>query len=125
LLLRRGILGKGSTLTVASQPGRTSPVIRGFWILSNVLGVQPPPPPPNVPELPPTGGDSAGNAAVPSMRELLEQHRENPACQGCHRLMDPIGFALENCDAVGTYRTIANGNVRCRCRWCGRCPPRR
>ena len=110
LAIRRGILGKGSVLTVASQPGRTSPVVRGYWTLSNVLGVEPPPPPPNVPELPPVEGDAAGNADLPSMREQLVLHRENPACQGCHQLMDPIGFALESFDAIGRYRETDNGN---------------
>jgi len=111
LAVRQGILGKGSVLTVASQPGRTSPVIRGYWTLSNILGVEPPPPPPNVPELPPRDADAAGNAIQPSMRELMEEHRTNPACQGCHRLMDPIGFALESFDAIGRYRELDNGAV--------------
>jgi len=111
LALRKGILGKGSMLTVASQPGRTSPVIRGYWTLANIIGVEPPPPPPNVPELPPRDYDSAGNSVIPSMRELLEEHRSNPACQGCHNLMDPIGFALESFDAIGGFRTSDNGNA--------------
>jgi hypothetical protein len=109
LALRKGILGKGSMLTVASQPGRTSPVIRGYWTLANIIGVEPPPPPPNVPELPPRDYNDAGNGILPSMRELLEEHRSNPACQGCHRLMDPIGFALESFDAVGRFRATDNG----------------
>lgn len=109
LSVRRGILGKGSTLTVASQPGRTSPVIRGYWTLANLIGVEPPPPPPNVPELPPRDPNAVGNGVQPSMRELLEEHRSNPSCQGCHNLMDPIGFALESFDAVGRFRTTDNG----------------
>lgn len=110
LALRRGILGKGSMLTVASQPGRTSPVMRGYWTLANLIGVEPPPPPPNVPALEAKTGDAAGNGRVPSLREQMEAHRTNPACQGCHRLMDPIGFALESFDAVGRYRTTDGGN---------------
>jgi hypothetical protein len=95
-------------LTVASQPGRTSPVIRGYWTLANLIGVEPPPPPPNVPALEDKVANNAGNGQVPSMRERMEAHRENPACQGCHRLMDPIGFALESFDAVGRFRTMEN-----------------
>jgi hypothetical protein len=110
LAIRRGILGKGSTLTVAAQPGRTSPVMRGYWTLANLIGVEPPPPPPNVPALEAKTGDAAGNGKIPSMREQMEAHRSNPACQGCHRLMDPIGFALETFDAVGKYRTTDGGN---------------
>lgn len=111
LAVRRGLLGKGSTLTVASQPGRTSPVIRGYWTLATLIGVDPPPPPPNVPALPPREDNAAGNGVSPTMREMLEEHRTNPACQGCHRLMDPIGFALESFDAVGRFRTTDNGAV--------------
>ncbi len=107
---RRGLLGKGSVLTVSSQPVRTSPVIRGFWVLQNVLGVTPPPPPPDVPELEPSEEDVAGNEAQPTLREQLEEHRANPACEGCHLLMDPIGFALEPFDATGKYRTEDSGN---------------
>ncbi|MES2625445.1 MAG: DUF1592 domain-containing protein [Pseudomonadota bacterium] len=110
LAIRRGILGKGSMLTVAAQPGRTSPVMRGQWTLANIIGVEPPPPPPNVPALEAKETDAAGNGVVPSMRERMEEHRANPACQGCHRLMDPIGFALETFDAVGKYRTTDNGS---------------
>ena len=111
LAVRRGILGKGSTLTVAAQPGRTSPVMRGFWTLANIVGVEPPPPPPNVPALEAKTADAAGNGKIPSMRERMEEHRQNPACQGCHRLMDPIGFALENFDAVGKFRTVDSGST--------------
>ena len=102
---RRGLLGKGGILTVSSQPGRTSPVQRGKWVLQNLLGVQPPDPPPDVPDLPPPADDPAGNTREPSMRAKMEQHRGNPACAACHRLMDPIGFALENFDAIGRWRT--------------------
>jgi hypothetical protein len=107
---RRGLLGKGSVLSVSSQPGRTSPVMRGYWVLSNVIGIPPPPPPPDVPELEAQAKDAAGNTRQPSMREQLEVHRENPACQGCHNLMDPFGFALETFDATGRFRTLDNGN---------------
>lgn len=110
LSIRRGILGNGSMLTVTSQPGRTSPVMRGYWVLGNLIGVEPPPPPPDVPELEGSSGDNAGNQHVPSLREQLEEHRSNPGCMGCHKLMDPIGFALESFDAVGKYREFDNGN---------------
>jgi hypothetical protein len=110
LVPRRGILGKGSMLTVEAQPGRTSPVMRGYWTLANVIGVEPPPPPPNVPALEAKKTDAAGNGKVPSMRERMEEHRQNPACQGCHRMMDPIGFALDNFDAVGKFRVADAGS---------------
>ena len=97
---RRGLLGQGSILTVTSYPDRTSPVGRGKWVLENVLGTPPPPPPPNVPELEPAG--DAGKALA--MRERMEQHRANPVCASCHRLMDPLGLALENFDAIGRWR---------------------
>jgi Protein of unknown function (DUF1592)/Protein of unknown function (DUF1588)/Protein of unknown function (DUF1585)/Protein of unknown function (DUF1587)/Protein of unknown function (DUF1595) len=101
--VRGGLLRQGSILTVTSYPTRTSPVIRGKWILDNLLGVPPPPPPPNVPAL-----EDKKNAThrVMTMRERLGEHRANPPCAGCHRLMDPIGFALENYDAVGRWRTV-------------------
>ena len=107
---RRGLLGKGSMLTVSSQPGRTSPVIRGNWVLANIIGVPAPDPPPDVPELKQQPGDAAGNVRTPSMRERMEQHRADPACSGCHKLMDPIGFTLESFDAIGQWRTQDNGN---------------
>ena len=97
---RRGLLGQGSILTVTSYPDRTSPVGRGKWVLENVLGTPPPPPPPNVPELEPAG--DAGKTLA--MRERMEQHRANPVCASCHRLMDPLGLALENFDAIGRWR---------------------
>jgi hypothetical protein len=103
---RRGLLGKGSLLAVSSQPIRTSPVIRGYWVLQNLLGTPPPPPPPVVPDLPAHEADAAGNTKIPSMREQMERHRADPACAGCHMLMDPIGFALEQFDAVGHWRTV-------------------
>jgi mono/diheme cytochrome c family protein len=102
---RRGLLGQGSILTVTSYPNRTSPVERGKWILTNLLGVPPQPPPPNVPPL----QENSSDGRVLSLRERLEQHRGNPVCAGCHRLMDPIGFALENFDGVGHWRTTEDG----------------
>jgi hypothetical protein len=104
---RGGLLRQGSILMVTSYPTRTSPVIRGKWILDNLLGVPPPPPPPNVPALEKT--QIAGKRVV-TIRERLAEHRANAACAGCHRLMDPIGFALENYDAVGRWRT-ADANM--------------
>jgi hypothetical protein len=97
---RRGILGHGSILTVTSYPNRTSPVKRGKWILENLLGTPPPPPPPNVPEL----AASEEGAAPKTMRAQMEEHRKNPACANCHKLMDPLGFAMENFDGVGAWR---------------------
>jgi Protein of unknown function (DUF1592)/Protein of unknown function (DUF1588)/Protein of unknown function (DUF1587)/Protein of unknown function (DUF1595)/Protein of unknown function (DUF1585) len=97
---RGGILTQASVLTVSSYPARTSPVLRGKWILQNLLDSAPPPPPPNVPNL-----DEKANGATISMRQQLEQHRANPACRGCHARMDPLGFGLENYDAIGQWRT--------------------
>jgi hypothetical protein len=99
---RAGLLGHGSILTVTSYPDRTSPVVRGKWVLENLLGAPPPPPPPDVPELAP----SSFAAAPRSMRERIAAHRRSPACASCHALMDPIGLALENFDAVGRWRTL-------------------
>jgi hypothetical protein len=104
--VRGGLLGQGSILAVSSYANRTSPVLRGKWILSNVLGTPPPPPPPNVPPLKDNGADGK----ILTMRERMAQHRANPACAGCHQLMDPIGFSLENYDAVGRWRT-RDGNA--------------
>ncbi|MDB6012426.1 MAG: hypothetical protein JWL65_4676 [Gammaproteobacteria bacterium] len=103
--VRWGLLGKGAVLTISSQPGRTSPVIRGNWVLRNVIGVPAPDPPANVPALPVKKEDVAGNMHIPTMREQMEEHRRNPACAGCHKMMDPIGFALEPFDAIGHLRT--------------------
>jgi uncharacterized protein DUF1592/uncharacterized protein DUF1588/uncharacterized protein DUF1587/uncharacterized protein DUF1595/uncharacterized protein DUF1585 len=97
---RGGILTQASVLTVSSYPARTSPVIRGKWILQNLLDSPPPPPPPNVPKL-----EDTALPATATMRERLEQHRANPACKGCHSRMDPLGFSLENYDAIGRWRT--------------------
>ena len=102
---RRGLLGKGAILMVTRYATRTSPVIRGKWVLENLLGTPPPPPPPNVPAL-----DTASDGEAPrSLRERLEAHRRAPACAGCHRMMDPIGFALEPFDAVGRLRRTDMG----------------
>ena len=96
---RRGLLGQGSILTVTSYATRTSPVLRGKWILENLLGAPPPPPPPNVPDL-----EKSGNAEDLSIRERMVKHRANPACAVCHARMDPYGFGLENFDAIGRWR---------------------
>ena len=96
---RGGLLRQGSILTVTSYATRTSPVIRGNWILANLAGEPPPPPPPNVPAL-----DSGSVSDSLPIRERLAAHRAKPACAGCHNLMDPVGFALENFDAVGRWR---------------------
>jgi cytochrome c553 len=104
---RRGLLGQASILTVTSYPNRTSPVERGKWILTNVLGVPPQPPPPNVPSLPDTGADGT----VTSLRQRMERHRANAVCAGCHRLMDPIGFSMENFDGIGRWRAKEDGAV--------------
>jgi len=99
---RRGLLGQGSILTVTSHPVRTSPVLRGKWILQNILGTPPPPPPPNVPTLQEEHPESG--RAPRSIRERMDQHRANPVCASCHAMIDPLGFALENFDAVGAWR---------------------
>jgi hypothetical protein len=99
---RKGLLGQGSILMVTSHTDRTSPVVRGKWILENLLGAPPPPPPVMVP---PLKESAVRDGKVLSMRERMEEHRENPACSGCHSIMDPIGFAMENFDAVGAWRT--------------------
>jgi hypothetical protein len=98
---RRGLLGKGSILTVTALPNRTSPVVRGKWVLQNILGAPPPDPPPNVPALEENGNQISKTRTT---RERLELHRANGVCASCHKLMDPIGFALENFDAIGKYR---------------------
>ncbi len=98
--LRGGLLGHGSLLTITSHPDRTSPVLRGKWVLANLLGTPPPPPPPDVPDL------EAGKPGTkaPTLREQLREHRDNPACAACHDVIDPPGFALENFDSIGRYR---------------------
>ena len=98
---RGGLLGHASVLTVTSNPTRTSPVKRGKWILENLLNAPPPPPPANVPEL----KDSGEKGAAATLRQRMEQHRENPACAVCHTQMDALGFGLENYDPIGAWRT--------------------
>ncbi len=97
---RAGLLGHGSVLTVTAYPNRTSPVVRGKWLLENLLGAPPPPPPPNVPALRENG---EGGFKPTTVRERIEAHRANPVCASCHAQMDPLGFALENFDAVGKW----------------------
>jgi len=105
---RFGLLGQGSILTVTSYPTRTSPVLRGKWILENLLGTPPPPPPANVPDL----KDHAADGRALSLREQMEKHRSDATCASCHARMDPLGFALENYDGVGKRRTKdANGVI--------------
>jgi hypothetical protein len=104
---RHGILGKGAFLVTTSKPERTSPVTRGKWVLTNLLGMGPPDPPADVPPLPARAGDP--NAKEPTMRQKMLDHRVRPDCVQCHRLMDPIGFALEPFDAIGLMRTHDEG----------------
>jgi hypothetical protein len=104
---RRGLLGKGSFLAVTwTQNFRSSPVKRGVWVLENLLGTPPPEPPPNVP---PLEDSSGGPGKILTLREQMTMHRKNPPCAGCHKIMDPIGFALENFDADGKWRTKQGG----------------
>jgi hypothetical protein len=100
---RRGLIGKGAFLATTSKPERTSPVTRGKWIMGNIIGMDPPDPPPDVPPLPPRPSDP--NAKEPTMRKKMEDHRVRSDCTQCHRLMDPIGFALENFDGIGLWRS--------------------
>jgi mono/diheme cytochrome c family protein len=104
---RHGLLGQGSILTVTSYATRTAPTIRGKWLLENILGAPPPPPPADVPSLDETAG---ANGEELTVRELMEMHRSNPVCASCHRVMDPLGFALENFDATGRWRMEDGGN---------------
>jgi len=102
---RGGLLGQSSLLTVTSYPNRTSVTMRGRWLLANLLGAPPPPPPADIPALEEAGADGRPR----SLRERMEKHRTNPACASCHQRMDPLGFALENFDAVGKWRTTSDG----------------
>jgi len=104
---RRGLLGQGSILTLTSQADRTSPVLRGKWVMEVLLGTPPPPPPPNVPGLEATKPVKDGH--VLTVRERMEAHRSNPACNSCHRMIDPIGLSLENFDPTGTWRIRDSG----------------
>jgi hypothetical protein len=104
---RQGLLGHGSILTLTSHAERTSPVLRGKWVLEVLLGTPPPPPPPNVPDLEATA--EAEDGRLRTVRERMEQHRANPACASCHRMIDPIGLALENFDVTGAWRIKDNG----------------
>ena len=104
---RRGLLGQGSILLVTSLPERTSPVQRGVWVLENIVGAPVPTPPPNVPDL----AEQAGTKNHPrTLREQMELHTTRPFCAGCHKIMDPVGFALENFDAIGRWRTEEHGS---------------
>jgi len=104
---RGGLIGQGSLLMVTAYPNRTSPVLRGKWILDSLLGMPPPAPPPNVPSL----KDRGENGRPASVRERLEEHRKNAACATCHSQMDPLGFALENFDAIGKWRTMSEAGT--------------
>ena len=99
---RAGLMGQGSILTLTSYPNRTSPVLRGKWVLENILSAPPAPPPPNVPDLEERGDDGKPQ----SVREQMQQHRRSPACAGCHNVMDSLGFSLENFDAIGRWRSV-------------------
>jgi hypothetical protein len=102
---RRGLLGKGGILLVTSHADRTSPVVRGKWVLDNLIGTPPPPAPADVPPFPESG------ATPQTVRARMEQHRASPVCASCHKLMDPIGLALENFDAVGAWRSHEAGSL--------------
>jgi hypothetical protein len=104
---RRGLLGHGSILTMTSVADRTSPVLRGKWVMEVLLGSPPPPPPPNVPAFDET--NAVSGSRLLSVRERMEEHRKNPACHSCHRVIDPLGLALENFDVTGAWRIKDNG----------------
>ena len=106
---RRGILGHGSILTLTSHANRTSPVLRGKWVMEVLLGSPPPPPPPNIPDLEETDGAEDGRTLT--VRERLAQHRSNPACSSCHNVIDPIGLSFENFDVTGAWRARDGGNL--------------
>ncbi len=107
--MRRGLLGQASMETISSYPQRTTPTVRGKTIMQIFLGVSPPDPPPNVPQLKDQGAAVHGGAK-PTMRQQMEMHRKHEPCATCHKIMDPIGFSMENFDAVGTWRTTDNGS---------------
>src|SRR5262249_29230921 len=104
---RQGLLSQGSVLLLTSVAPRTSPVLRGKWVMEVILGTPPPPPPPGVPQLEETKGQDKGR--VLTTRERMEMHRAAPFCNSCHRFMDPIGLALDNYDVTGQWRTRENG----------------
>ena len=104
---RRGLFGHGSVLALTSHPGRTSPVLRGKWVMEVLLGTPPPPPPPNIPDLEETG--QAADGRLLTVRERMAIHRASPSCSSCHRMMDPIGLALEHYDVTGARRVRDNG----------------
>jgi uncharacterized protein DUF1588/uncharacterized protein DUF1585/uncharacterized protein DUF1592 len=104
---RRGLLGQGSVLVQTSLANRTSPVLRGKWVMEVLMGTPPPPPPPDVPPLDETA--EARNGRMLTTRERMELHRANPTCNACHRFMDPIGLALDNFDVTGQWRVRENG----------------
>ena len=107
--MRRGVLGHASVLTLTSQAGRTSPVLRGKWVMEVVMGTPPPPPPPGVPTLEET--EEADGGRVLTTRERMEIHRKNPTCNACHRFMDPIGLSLDSYGVTGKWRVRENGNA--------------
>jgi Protein of unknown function (DUF1592)/Protein of unknown function (DUF1588)/Protein of unknown function (DUF1585)/Protein of unknown function (DUF1587)/Protein of unknown function (DUF1595) len=109
--MRRGLLGKGGLMTVTSNAARTSPVARGKWFLQTFLGVSPPDPPPNVPVIKDKPADATGNTHTPTMRETMELHHSSPSCATCHKIFEPMGLALENFDATGTWRTRDGENA--------------
>jgi len=106
---RRGVFGHGSILTLTSHAGRTSPVLRGKWVMEVLLGTPPPPPPPGIPDLEETEGSEDGRLLT--TRERMALHRENPSCNSCHRFMDPIGLVLDNFGVSGKWRTRENGTA--------------
>src|SRR5438034_10108726 len=107
---RFGLLGHGSILSMTALATRTSPVFRGVYVLNTFLNTPPPPPPPNVPSL---DESNKGTASGPkSVREQLELHRQSPACSSCHRFIDPPGFALENFDSIGQWRTVMSNGAK-------------
>jgi hypothetical protein len=106
---RRGLLGQGSILALTSVADRTSPVLRGKWVMEVLLGTPPPPPPPDVPDLDASTKPVAEGGRTLSVRQRMEEHRSNPACRSCHRVMDPLGLALENFDVDGSWRIRDNG----------------
>jgi mono/diheme cytochrome c family protein len=109
--MRRGLLGKGGLMTLTSYAARTSAAVRGKWYLQTFLGVLPPDPPPNVPVLKEKPADTTGNLKAPTLRQIMAAHTANPSCATCHKIFEPIGLALENFDAVGTWRTMDGDNT--------------